>query len=123
MPEVLLSPGTWRDQDWSRDHGRLPSEQKSLIDKSLAGLHAALQRCRHPRDTDTLQEWSPAEYYVSSGLRAAGEWTKYKLGDRDNSARVIVLFRPKEDKIYLVARTITHDYRHLRELAEKFSIR
>ena len=115
MPEVLIYHRTWNDPDWHRDRNRLPADQKSFIDESLASLYQALLHCRYPRDRE-LQEWSPSKYSVSSVRAKWGEWIKYRLGDRDNRARVVIVFRSKENRIYLIARTLPHDSAHLKGL-------
>jgi len=122
LPEVLIFPGTWKDPEWNRDFNRLPPAEKFSIQKSIEGLYEALQQCRHPLQDRNLKDWSPSEYKASPAQAKLGQWVKYRIGDREARGRVVIIFMASDDVIYLVGRTLTHDYPHLRELVSRFRV-
>jgi len=109
---------SWNDSRWLKGLARLPPQQKLQLSESLKDLLSALKACNHPRE---LKAWKPTRWNVPRAQETMGEWIEYYLGDRDNRARAIVCFDPKEKIVYRVARTAIHEHEALRELVARFN--
>lgn len=120
MPDLRRYIKGWNDPRWAAAVQKLPSNQKFALEQSLTGLLEALKECKHPRLDAKLQAWLPSRWDAPRDVATRGEFVEYRLGDRDNRARVIVCFDQKEKVIYLVARTVIHDHAALRELVASF---
>lgn len=120
MPEIRIFEHGWRDRRWKKGLHKLPDDQVRKIEESLRGLIVALESCTHPILDPTLQSWSPSTWHAPGSQKRRGTWCEYRLGDRNNRARVIACHDESERVIYLIARTVTHDHRRLGEVVRSF---
>lgn len=121
MPEIWLAPSWSEDRHWRKGFEKLSAEQRAVIEKSLQDLVAALEICRHPILDPALAEWRPTRWNAPGRQQAKGQWCEYRLGDEHNKGRAIACYDPKEGRIFLVARTVTHDHERLSALVENFN--
>lgn len=119
MPEIRIFDEGWRDRRWKKSLRKLQKDDER-IEESLRDLISALQVCTHPILDPGLQRWSPTSWHAPGRQRRLGSWCEYRLGDRNNRARVIACHDPSEGVIYLVARTAIHDHRRLAEVVDRF---
>lgn len=120
MPEVRIYEPGWFDRRWEKSLKRQNRDEREQLERALVDLTADLAACRHPHLDNRMQRWSPSRWHAPGKQQAHGHWYEYRLGDRKNRARVIVCHDPKEDVVYLVARTAIHDLERLQAVVGDF---
>jgi hypothetical protein len=118
LPEIRK----WKDWDkgWREGLQRLPPSDQLLINNSLLELLRRLAVCSHALEDSSLASWRPTRWGVQRVQRSQGIWVEYRLGDRDNRARVIVCHMVAAEVVYLVARTAIHDHEGLNKVVSGF---
>jgi hypothetical protein len=111
---------TWLDRRFQKDFKSLPSQDQQRRRSELAGLIRALGTCAHPSTDPTLRPFRPSSY--KGVAKVPGQLIEYRL---PGLFRVIVCYftsdtgSGREERILLVAATLTHDHERLQRLIQQ----
>jgi hypothetical protein len=114
-PVYFFEP-LWFDRDFKKSLSSLSEEQQTGRLEELRELALILAACRHPTHDPALSRWRPSAYHIPklSGLslfeyrcrfpmRVIARWVDPSAGE-------------PEGAVLLVAVTLSHDHRRLREV-------
>jgi len=108
---------TWFDRDFRKQFQSLPVREQEERLGELDQLSRALSSCRHPASDPALATWRPTSYHVHKveglfeyrckfPMRVIARW----IDPSETDAEGVVL---------LVAVTLSHDHRRLKEIIER----
>jgi len=110
----------WFDSHFQKDFKKLPKPQQDQRRRELAELATDLGQCNHPTHDPSLAVWKPSAYHVPKippsvtlfeyrgkyPLRVIARWIEPSEAD-------------PEGAILLVAVTLSHDHKRLKEIIGK----
>ncbi len=121
MPELVFFEPTWLDKEFEKAFKRLSADEKEARTEDLAALMEALRSCRHPVTDPSLARFKPGSYSGVIRLQPHQVLIEYRLR---GLMRVIACYvrssdETSDDKIVLLAATLTHDHDRLKKLVRQ----
>jgi hypothetical protein len=106
----------WFDRDFKKSLSSLPQDQQTERLEELRDLALALADCRHPTHDPALARWRPSAYHVPK-LSGAGLFEyRCRFPMRVIARWVGPSAAEPEGVVLLVAVTLSHDHRRLRDV-------
>ena len=114
-PVSLFEP-LWFDRDFKKSLSSLPEEQQTERLEELRDLALTLAACRHPTHDPALARWRPSAYHIPklSGVSLFEYRGRFPM--RVIARWVDASESEPEGAVLLVAVTLSHDHRRLREI-------
>ncbi|HEX4953239.1 MAG TPA: hypothetical protein VF017_07580 [Thermoanaerobaculia bacterium] len=121
MPELVTFEPTWLDKEFEKAFKRLSVAEKESRMEDLAALMEALKGCRHPITDPDLARWRPGSYSGVLRLQPHQILIEYRLRGlmRVIACHVRSSAEGVDDRVVLLAATLTHDHDRLKRLVRQ----
>lgn len=106
----------WFDRDFKKSLSSLPQDQQTERLEELRDLALALADCRHPTHDPALARWRPSAYHVPKLSGAVLFEYRCRFPMRVIARWVGPSAAEPEGVVLLVAVTLSHDHRRLRDV-------